>query len=731
MHSTEPSPRAPHQAPVHHLVLMGVCGSGKTTVAGILADRTGYEVAEADDFHPRANVEKMASGIPLTDADRWPWLERLRNWMDEHARAGKSAIVTCSALKRSYRELLRQCQAPVTFVHLHGPKETLAARMAARTNHFMPAGLLDSQLATLQPLEADEAGLVVDISDSPQQIATQIMEALALPAAASHSRAGCPALDLEDASVIPVTVATSDVHDSQADSVPDGDARALRETDHHHREAETTRRVQAAGSAQIGVYGLGVMGTSLARNLARHGFTVAVYNIDTNITDSFMERYRHEGDFVPTYTEGEFAAALRPPRVAALLVTAGAVTDAVTDRLADLFQPADVIIDMGNSLFTDTRAREVRLRERGIHLVGCGTSGGEEGALHGPSLMVGGSAHAYAQLSPMFHAIAAKAEDGKPCCAHVGTDGAGHFVKMVHNGIEYADMQLIAEAYALLRSLGLPVSAIAQTFQQWNEGELGSYLIDITAQILSHTDAHTGEAFIDIIADAAGQKGTGNWTLQQALQLGVPVTAIADATMERMLSVNTETRSATQAALGSLPPSQDAVLAVEDNRTGQEETVELIRQALYAAKIVSYAQGLELIKSGAATYGWDIELAQVAQIWRAGCIIRANFLDQVARAYRQDPKLVSLLAAPDFAPVLTRYESAWRKVAALSIERAVPAPALASTLHYLTALRSSSLPTALVQAQRDFFGAHTYLRRDREGVFHTLWAVPDRPEHQV
>lgn len=664
MNNTNASTHASPQAPVRHLVLMGVCGSGKTTVAGILADRTGYEVAEADDFHPRANVEKMASGVPLTDEDRWPWLEELRSWMDDRATAGKSAIVTCSALKRSYREVLRQCDAPVIFVHLHGPKEVLAARMAARTNHFMPAGLLDSQLETLEPLDPDEDGLVVDVGPAPQQIATEIMQALSMSAAD-------PAL------------------------------------------------------ANIGVYGLGVMGTSLARNLGRHGFKVALYNIDPAVTDQFMEHFGDEGDFLPTHSEAEFALALRPPRVAALMVTAGAATTAVTDNLAQLFSAGDVIIDMGNSLFTDTREREAKLRERGLHFVGCGTSGGEEGALLGPSLMVGGSAHAWEQLQPMFTAIAAKAGDGKPCCAHVGTDGAGHFVKMVHNGIEYADMQLIGEAYALLRSLGLPVPEIADIFRQWNQGELGSYLVEITAEILSHTDAKTGQPFIDVIADGAGQKGTGAWTVLQAVQLAVPATAIADATFARMVSSAERQRDTTQAALGAVGP------VAGEARVDLLEVVEQVRQALYAAKIVAYTQGLALIQAGADEYGWEVDLRQVAQIWRAGCIIRADFLDQVASAYQHDPQLASLAVAPSFAKVLTDYEPAWRAVAKLAVERCVPVPALSSTLHYLTALRTPVLPTAMVQAQRDFFGAHTYRRRDQDGVFHTRWAQPERPEDEV
>ncbi|MFP7707089.1 NADP-dependent phosphogluconate dehydrogenase [Trueperella sp. LYQ141] len=653
---------------VQHIVLMGVCGSGKTTVAGILSDRLGWQIAEADDFHPQANVEKMASGTPLTDEDRWPWLECLREWMNERAAAGEPAIITCSALKRSYRDILRQAHAHVMFVHLDGPRELLAQRMAARTDHFMPPALLDSQLATLEPLADNEDGYVIDIGPTPSEIATEIMNTLPLGDEEEPTRE--PARDIE-----PV--------------------------------------------ADIAVYGLGVMGTSLARNFARHGLTVAVYNVEHDVTQAFMEKYCDEGHFVPTFSENELAAVLKTPRVAALMVTAGAVTDLVIDQLSSVFDRGDIIIDHGNSFFADTRRREARLREIGMHFVGCGTSGGEEGALHGPSLMVGGSEEAYRRLEPMLTAIAAQAPDGSPCCAHVGSDGAGHFVKMVHNGIEYADMQIIAESYALLRSAGMEPAQIGQVFEQWNDGELSSYLVDITAQILQHTDERTGKAFVDIVCDQAGQKGTGAWTSQQAIELGVPATGICDATFARMISGNIDHRQAVQNALGQ--PSDQPV-------TDHQALVDDVRRAMLAAKIVAYAQGIDVIRAAAQTYGWHIDIARVAEIWRAGCIIRAAFLDDVAQAYRDNPQLYTLVVAPHFTRALTQGMESWQRVLTHAVDVAVPMPVLSSTWHYLQALRTPTLSTSLIQGQRDFFGAHTYRRVDDSGVFHTLWAQDGREE---
>ncbi len=473
-----------------------------------------------------------------------------------------------------------------------------------------------------------------------------------------------------------------------------------------------------SGTAQIGVSGLAVMGRNLARNFARHGYTVAVHNRTAGRTRALIEEYGHEGAFVAAETPADLVAALERPRRIMIMVKAGAPTDEVIDEFAPLLEPGDMIIDGGNAHFADTRRRERSLRARGLHFVGTGVSGGEEGALHGPSIMPGGSAESYAALGPMFEAISAKV-DGDPCCTHIGADGAGHFVKMVHNGIEYADMQLIAEAYDLLRQVaGLAPAQIADIFRTWNTGRLGSYLIEITAEILAHTDSVSGRPFVDVVADQAEQKGTGRWTVQTALELGSPVPAIAQAVFARSSSGQQELRGAYHSLPGPTPaPVADAATFAAQ-----------VEQALYASKVIAYDQGWKMILDGAAEYGWDIDLGAVARIWRGGCIIRAVFLDHIRAAYDADAKLLSLLADRGFAEQVAGAQSGWREVVAVAARHGIPAPAFSAALASYDTLRADRLPAALTQGQRDFFGAHTYRRVDREGTFHTHWAEPDRPE---
>ena len=477
----------------------------------------------------------------------------------------------------------------------------------------------------------------------------------------------------------------------------------------------------AAATANIGVIGLAVMGSNLARNLAgREGNTVAVYNRSPGRTETLLREHPEAG-FVASYSLEDFAASLQRPRTAIILVKAGAATDAVIEQLTKVFEPGDIIVDGGNALYTDTIRRERDLRAKGFHFVGMGVSGGEEGALHGPSLMPGGSVESYATLGPILETIAARApEDGTPCVAHIGTDGAGHYVKMVHNGIEYADMQLIAEAYDLLRRVGgYSTGQIADIFAEWNQGDLASYLIEITAEVLRHTDAATGKPFVDIVLDRAAQKGTGTWTVQSALGLGIPVSGIAEAVFARAVSNSPELRDAVRPTIAAHP----SPAAVGDS------FVDDVRDALYSSKVVAYAQGFDLIRAGGAEYGWDLHPGEIAKIWRAGCIIRARFLGRITDAYGENPALRSLLAAPYFAEQVARGDAAWRRIVATSALSGVPAPAFSSSLAYYDALASDRLPAALVQAQRDFFGAHTYGRDDRPGVFHTLWSE-DRREIQ-
>ncbi|MEB0306996.1 MULTISPECIES: NADP-dependent phosphogluconate dehydrogenase [unclassified Cryobacterium] len=459
------------------------------------------------------------------------------------------------------------------------------------------------------------------------------------------------------------------------------------------------------------------MGSNLARNLAsREGNTVAVYNRSYVRTQTLMTEHPEAG-FVASETIEDFVASLSRPRTAIIMVQAGKGTDAVISQLAELFEPGDIIVDGGNADFHDTIRREKAISATGINFVGAGISGGEEGALKGPSIMPGGSALAYETLGPILESIAAVV-DGVPCVTHIGTDGAGHFVKMVHNGIEYADMQLIAEAYDLLRHVtGHSPAAIADVFTEWNKGDLESYLIEITAEVLRQVDAETGLPFIDIVLDEAGSKGTGVWTVQNALDLGVPVAGIAEAVFARAVSSHPEQRGPVRASISARP--EIAVVG--------HTFVDDVRQALYASKVVAYAQGFDEIIAGAAKYNWSIDKGAVATIWRGGCIIRAQFLNRIVDAYANDPSIPTLLVDPFFAAAVAAGESAWRRVVSTAALSGIPVPGFASALSYFDSLAAERLPAALVQGQRDFFGAHTYKRVDKPGVFHTLWSG-DRTE---
>ncbi|GIF22398.1 6-phosphogluconate dehydrogenase [Actinoplanes tereljensis] len=471
--------------------------------------------------------------------------------------------------------------------------------------------------------------------------------------------------------------------------------------------------------AQIGVTGLAVMGRNLARNFARHGHTVALHNRSYGRTKELVEEFGHEGKFIPSESAADFVASLERPRRVVIMVKAGGPTDAVIDEFAPLLEPGDMLIDAGNAHYLDTRRREAALKAKGLHFVGAGVSGGEEGALHGPSIMPGGPKESYDALGPLLEDIAAKV-DGEPCCVHVGPDGAGHFVKMVHNGIEYADMQLIAEAYDLLRQVGGHEPAeIAAIFQDWNEGRLGSYLIEITAEVLKQVDASTGKPFVDIVVDQAEQKGTGRWTVQAALDLGVPVSGIAESVFARALSGGPDVRKA--AADAGLPGP-----TAEKTHAGDLKAD--VEQALFASKIVAYAQGFQQIQAASKEYGWDIDPGAMAKIWRAGCIIRAKFLDFIKQAYDKQPELATLLVDDYFLDAVSGAQDAWRRVAATAAQQGIPAPGFASALAYYDGLRAKRLPAALIQGQRDFFGAHTYHRVDKDGSFHTLWATEDRKE---
>ncbi len=472
--------------------------------------------------------------------------------------------------------------------------------------------------------------------------------------------------------------------------------------------------------AGIGVTGLAVMGANLARNLARHGHVVALHNRSQGRTDALVAEHGSEGTFVPSSSVEEFVASLETPRRIIIMVKAGGPTDAVIDELVPHLEAGDIVVDGGNAHFEDTRRREARLREVGLHFVGSGISGGEVGALEGPSIMPGGSKESYAALGPILESIAARV-DGEACCAWMGPDGAGHFVKMVHNGIEYADMQFIAEAYDLLSAAGLSAAESAAVFREWNAGELDSFLIEITAEVLDQVDASSGKALVEVIVDAAEQKGTGRWTVQSALELGVPVSTIAESVFARAASGDAAVRAATRGILAG--PSR--ALSVEDRAAFVDD----VKEALWASKVVAYAQGLDQIRKASEEYGWDVDIATVARIWRGGCIIRARLLSQISDEYAAGG-LATLLVAPSITAGLAERQDGWRRVVGRATSAGVPVPGFSSALAYYDTVRAERLPAALVQGLRDNFGAHTYGRVDRSGSFHTLWSQ-DRSEVQV
>jgi 6-phosphogluconate dehydrogenase len=463
--------------------------------------------------------------------------------------------------------------------------------------------------------------------------------------------------------------------------------------------------------ANFGFMGLGVMGHMLSLNMERNGFRVAGYDVDAEKVKAFGTDYPGK-NLVASGTLEEFLAALERPRRIMMMVPAGKVVDAAIASIQDALEPGDLLIDGGNSHFVDTERRSKELEAKGIIYIGTGVSGGEYGALWGPSLMPGGQPEAWELVKPIFEAISAKV-DGEPCVAYMGPRGAGHYVKMVHNGIEYGDMQLIAEAYDILhRGLGSRNNELHEIFAEWNRGELESYLIEITADIFSKSDPETGEAFIDLILDEAQQKGTGKWTSQNALDLGAPTPTINAAVESRIISAYKDERVAASNVLTGPEPKVSAA---------PQEVIGWVRDALYAAKICSYAQGFALMRLASKEYGYNLNYSEIARIWRGGCIIRARFLNDIREAYLRDPELPNLMIDPEFSKAMNARQAALRKVVALAAGNGIPVLAFSSALAYFDAYRSARLPANLTQAQRDYFGAHTYRRVDREGTFHTEW----------
>ena len=496
----------------------------------------------------------------------------------------------------------------------------------------------------------------------------------------------------------------------------------------------------AKPQSDIGLIGLAVMGQNLALNIADHGFQISVFNRTTEKTEKFVaENPNTPGGLVGTKTLEEFVQSIAKPRKIVLLVQAGKGTDAVIDSLVPLLDQNDIIIDGGNSLFIDTIRREKALREKGLRFIGSGVSGGEEGARFGPALMPGGDRAAYKELEPIWNAVAAKVDaktgkplegaapgkpvvGGVPCATYIGENGAGHYVKMVHNGIEYGDMQMICEAYSLMQGLlGLKAAEMGAIFSEWNAGQLGSFLIEITADILKQKDPASKKAFVDVVLDTAGQKGTGKWTSTNALDMGVPAPTIAEAVFARCISAIKEERVAASKILKG--PGKKY-------RGSKKALIEAIRDALYCSKICSYAQGFQLMRTAQKEYNWKLNFGEIAQIWRGGCIIRATFLQKITEAYARDPQLANLLLDPYFNKTVKKAQENWRKVVALAAECGVPAPTFSSALSYYDSYRSARLPANLLQAQRDYFGAHTYERVDqpRGKFFHVDWPEASRPQ---
>jgi len=618
------------------VVVMGVSGSGKTTIARLLAGRLGWPFYDGDSFHPAANIAKMSAGVPLNDEDRAGWLDSLATLIEVETRAGANGVIACSALKRAYRDVLRRYdRKQIKFVYLKGSYDVIWERMRRRGGHFMKPEMLQSQFADLEP---PRGSLTLDATLMPEEIVQKIME-------------------------------------------------QLMETKY-----------------ALGILGLGVMGRSLAQNFARNGYRPVGFDLYPKIPDHF--------DVKVVKSVEELVGALTPPRTLLMMIPAGAPVDAAIASLKPYGSKGDLIIDGGNSYFTDTERRVKELEGEGIHFIGMGVSGGETGALWGPSLMPGGSKEAWPRVRAMFEAISAKAEDGEPCVAWMGTGGAGHYVKMVHNGIEYGDMQLIAEIYDLLhRGAGISNDELAGIFAEWNTHELRSYLVEITANILTRIDEETGKPLVDVILDEAAQKGTGKWASQTALDIGAPIPTINAAVESRLLS-----------ALKSERVIAARVLGGAGKYTGDRAAlIATAEQALYASKITSYAQGLSLLKMASREYSWYIDLAQIVPVWRAGCIIRAALLSDITNAYRRNPDLPNLLLDEAFTQAVVSRQAPWRAVIQTAVGLGIPMLATSASLAYFDAYRSEVLPANLTQAQRDYFGAHTYRRVDREGSFHTQW----------
>lgn len=621
------------------IIIMGVSGVGKTTVGELLSKKTGIPFFDGDDFHPDANRQKMAKGNPLNDEDRKDWLERL-NGLAKSALPKKGAIIACSALKDSYRGILKnEIEDSIDFVHLTGSYELIKNRMQKRKGHFMPPGLLQSQFDTL---ENPKNALSFSVKQSAEDITDQIMDIL-------------------------------------------------------------------LNKAGFGLIGLGVMGKSLCLNLAGKGFKIAMYNrhldaIEEDVAIDFKKEHPVLKDAHAFDDLSNFVHSLQQPRRIMLMASAGKTIDHILKALLPMLDKNDTIIDGGNSHFEDTNRRIHQLKEKEIHFIGAGISGGEEGALNGPSIMPGGNRGAYQNVSTYLEAIAAKDKNGDPCCTYIGPEGSGHYVKMVHNGIEYAEMQLLAEVYHLFKLQGKAPDQIADTLEDWNTKNLSSYLLEITIDILRKKEG--GDWLIDKVLDKAANKGTGNWTTVSSARLGLPSTMITAALFTRYISAFKEERT------------KAAVIFEKKGIQPKFETNQL-RDAYHLAGIINHHQGFELLRSASKQYKWDLDLSEIARIWTNGCIIRSQLMEDLVDLLKEQND--GLLFHQKIINEVNAGKKSLETIVISAIKNETALPCLNEALTYLNGFSTKDSPANLIQAQRDYFGAHTYGRIDIEGTFHTNW----------
>jgi 6-phosphogluconate dehydrogenase len=625
------------------IIIMGVSGSGKTTIGQLLAQKTQLPFFDGDDFHSKANIDKMASGNPLNDEDRKEWLMSLNQLIQENI-TQKGCIVACSGLKKSYRDMLSfSISNAVRFVFLEGSYEVILSRMEARKNHFIPPSLLQSQFETL---EIPQNAFSISIMQTPETIVDSI-----------------------------------------------------------HNEVFNT--------SEIGLIGLGVMGKSLSINIVSKGFSLSMYNrqvpnVEEDIAKNFKNEHEALADTLAFDTLAHFVASLQSPKKIILMIPAGTATDQMIQELAPLLSPNDCIIDAGNAFYQDTNTRMKELATHGIHLIGCGISGGEEGALHGPSLMPSGSLEGYEIVAPILTAIAAKDAEGNPCCTYIGKEGSGHFVKMVHNGIEYAEMQLLSEIYSIGVASGKNPEEIANQLSAWKHQQVGSYLLDITIAILNEKEQN--KWVIDTILDKAESKGTGNWTTVEMTKDGIPATMIASALFARYLS-----------SFKGMRTKMSSLYSLKSNsNTAEEFNWEVIRTGYELARIINHFQGFWLIQGISEKYNWDINLSEVARIWTNGCIIRSQLMQEIVPLLKEEK---NLLFSKNLFPKIIKLKPALSSVVAKAIQAGIAVPCLGESINFLNGLTTDQSGANLIQAQRDYFGAHTFQRIDAESdqFFHHQW----------